>query len=79
VSLTSAVDENGRIAWEIDPYAQAVHALRNVQATLRAAGASLAHAVRARIYLARFADVAAVARAHAERFCEIRPALSIIS
>jgi enamine deaminase RidA (YjgF/YER057c/UK114 family) len=79
VSQTSAVDESGRIAGGNDPYAQAVHALRNAEAALRAAGAGLADVVRTRIYLARFEDLASVARAHAERFGDIRPALSIVT
>jgi len=79
VSQTSAVDESGKIAGGNDPYAQAVHALGNVEAALRAAGAGLADVVRTRIYLARFADLATVARAHAERFGDVRPALSIVT
>ena len=77
VSQTSAVDEQGKIVGCDDPYAQAVRALENIRTALRAAGGELRDVVRSRIYLARFDNLAAVAKAHAECFRNIRPAVSI--
>ena len=79
VSQTSAVDANGDISGGSDPYAQAIHALRNVEAALRTVGASMEDVVRSRIYLARFSDLQPVAKAHAEVFRKIRPAISILT
>jgi enamine deaminase RidA (YjgF/YER057c/UK114 family) len=79
VSQTSAVDSQGMIAGGADPYQQAVHALQNVEAALRTAGAELGDVVRSRIYLARFEDLPLVAKAHAEAFRDIRPAISILT
>jgi enamine deaminase RidA (YjgF/YER057c/UK114 family) len=79
VSQTSAVDSGGKIAGGADPYQQAVRALRNVEAALQAAGAELGHVVRSRIYLARFEDLPQVAKAHAEVFRHIRPAITILT
>jgi enamine deaminase RidA (YjgF/YER057c/UK114 family) len=79
VSQTSAVDSEGNIAGGGDPYVQAVHALQNVEAALRSAGAQLTDVIRTRIYLARFEDLQEVARAHAEFFHEIRPAIAILT
>jgi enamine deaminase RidA (YjgF/YER057c/UK114 family) len=79
VSQTSAVDSQGMIAGGADPYQQAVHALHNVEAALRAAGAELGDVVRSRIYLARFEDLPQVAKAHADVFRDIRPAISILT
>jgi enamine deaminase RidA (YjgF/YER057c/UK114 family) len=67
------------IAGGADPYQQAVHALRNVDEALRAAGAELGDVVRSRIYLARFEDLPLVAKAHAEVFRDIRPAVTILT
>jgi enamine deaminase RidA (YjgF/YER057c/UK114 family) len=79
VSQTSAVDSEGKIAGGADPYQQAVHALRNVEAALRAAGAELGDVVRSRIYLAKFEDLPQVAQAHREVFRDIRPAITILT
>ena len=79
VSQTSAVDSQGMIAGGADPYQQAVHALQNVEAALRAAGAEFGDVVRSRIYLARFEDLPQVAKAHAEVFRDIRPAITILT
>lgn len=79
VSQTSAIDANGNIRGGRDPYAQAIHALRNVEGALRTAGASLSAVVRTRIYLSRFADLPEVAKAHAKVFHDIRPVISILT
>jgi enamine deaminase RidA (YjgF/YER057c/UK114 family) len=79
VGQTSAVDSEGRIQGGADVYQQAVFALRNNEAALHAAGAELKDVVRTRMYLARFSDWPAAAKAHAEMFGEIKPAVSILA
>jgi enamine deaminase RidA (YjgF/YER057c/UK114 family) len=79
VSQTSAVDASGNIAGGSDPYAQAIRALANVEAALQSVGATMEDVIRTRIYLARFSDLHPVAKAHAEIFGKIRPAVSILT
>lgn len=79
VSQTSAVDETGNISGGSDAYQQAVHALQNIKKALLSAGASLTDVIRTRIYLARFEDWENAARAHAEVFEKVRPAVSLLT
>lgn len=78
VAGTTAVDENGKVHGQNDPYLQTKYILKKIEKYLKKAGAGLQHIVRTRMYVTDINQWEEIGLAHGEFFSTIKPAASMV-
>lgn len=78
VSGTTATDADGGVVGANDPRMQVLQTLKNVDAALTLAGATMADVVRTRLFVTDISRWEEYGRAHGEIFGEIRPANTMV-
>lgn len=78
VSGTTAFNDTGALVGVDDGYAQAVQCIRNIEASLRNAGGTLANVVRTRMLVTDISRWEEYGRAHQEFFGDIRPCATMV-
>jgi PPOX class probable F420-dependent enzyme len=78
VAGTAPIAEGGGVAAPGDVYGQSVRCLDIAEQALQEAGASVADVVRTRVMLTDIGQWRDAARAHAQRFAQVRPACTFV-
>lgn len=78
VEVAGTTAQDGDAVTGADEYAQTKRILEKIAEALTAAGASLEHVVRTRLFVTDISQWEAVGRAHGEVFGQVRPVTSMV-